>query len=217
MTSNRTIDQLEAALTNSFSIDDYLELRRRFPENDSPLWMVMSSDHSSPSFGLDFAFQLEDELTKFHIPVEMFLGTLDGDSGHIDLLCLTTLEALSRREKLGLENAHAVASGLAIGDALVDFLCGTVLECISYYSLPVPHSFQILLKYRLGLFENTIKEDRVLKHRRVMVALIIAENTGASARQIAKRVRMSPSTITRWMSDQDFMSYVKMFRARPPR
>ena len=217
MTSNRTIDQLEAALTNSFSIDDYLELRRRFPENDSPIWMMMGSDDSSPSFGLDFAFQLKDEFDKFQIPVELYLGTLDGDLDNVDHLCLNILENLSRREKLRHKNAHTVASGLAIGDALVDFLCGTVLECISYYSLPVPHSFQILLKYRLGLFENTIKEDRVLKNRRVMVALIIAEHTGASARQIAKRVRMSPSTITRWMSDQDFMSYVKMFRARPPR
>lgn len=217
MEDRRTLDELETALQHLFSIDDYLELRRRFPKNDSPLWMVMGSDSNSPSFGMDFAFQLQGELAKFGIQIDMFLGTLDGDRGHVDLLCLAVLEALSKREKLVRENAHAIASGLAIGDGLVDFLCGTVLECVSYHNFPLPHSFQILLKYRLGLFESAIKEDRVLKHRRIVVALIMAENTGASAREIAKRIGMSPSTVTRWMADEDFMSYVKMFRAHPPR
>ena len=150
----RSLAELDAALQHLFSIDDYLELRARFPEEDTPLWMVMGSNASSPSFGLDFAFQLQHQLENFGIHIKKFLGALDGDPDKTDLLCLAVLEALSRREKLVLKNAHAVASGLAIGDALVDFLCGAVLECVSYHDLPLPHSFQILLKYRLGLFEK---------------------------------------------------------------
>ena len=217
MANERSLDDLVSALQSSFLIDDYLELRRRFPEADSPLWMIMASDNTTDSFGLDFAYQLEKDFERFQIPIELYLGVLDGDSDNIDLLCLTVLEALSRREKLETKNPHAVAANLAIGDAMVDFLCGAILESISYYGLKLPHSYQILLKYRLGLFHNSIKEDRILKHRRVMVALTLAENPGASARTIAKRTGLSPSTITRWMSNDDFRSYVKMFRAHPPR
>ena len=179
--------------------------------------MVMGSNESSPSFGMDFAFQLEEDFKCFDIPTELFLGVLDGDEKDTDLLCLRLLEALSRREKLVKQNPHAVAAGLAIGDALVDFLIGAVVESVSYHTMDVPDSFQILLKYRLRLFENAIKEERVLQHRRVMVALLMAENPNLSARGLAKQTGLSHSTITRWMSDDDFMSYVKMFRSRPPR
>jgi hypothetical protein len=56
------------------------------------------------------------------------------------------LEAVSRREKLVKENTHAVASGHAIGDALINLLCCSVLECLSYYDEPPPHSFQIQMQ-----------------------------------------------------------------------
>jgi hypothetical protein len=166
----------------SFTIDDYLELRNRFPGEDTAIWMVMGSNEASPSFGMDFAFQLEADFKHFDISPKLFLGVLDGDGNDSDLLCLKLLEALSRREKLVKQNPHAVAANLAIGDALVDFLIGAVTESISYYRAKVPDSFQILIKYRLKLFENVIKEERVLKHRRVMVALLMAENPGLSAR-----------------------------------
>jgi predicted DNA-binding transcriptional regulator AlpA len=215
--TKRSLDDMLKALENSFTIDDYLELRNRFPDEDTAIWMVMGSNESSPSFGMDFTYQLEQEFKQFDLPVELFLGVLDGDKGYLDLLCLRLLEALSRREKLTKQNPHAVATNLAIGDALVDFLIGAVLESVSYYSIKVPDSFQVLLKYRLRLFENAIKEERVLKHRRVMVALMMAENPSLSARGLAKQTGLSPSTISRWMTDDDFMSYVKMFRTHPPR
>jgi hypothetical protein len=213
-----TLEQLRAALENNFSIDDYLELRRRFPKSrDTALWMVMGADDSSPSYGMDFAYQLQADFKKFRIPIETFLGTLDGDRDYIDLLCLSTLEALSRREKLMRDNPHTVGSGLAIGDALVNLLCCAVLECLSYYSLPPPDSFQILLKYRLQMFDSSIKEQRVLDHRRVMIALFVAEHPSDGVREIARSTGLNASTISRWMADKEFMSYVKMFRAYPPR
>lgn len=44
MPENRTRDALILALQRHFEIDDYLELRRRFPTEDMALWMVMASD-----------------------------------------------------------------------------------------------------------------------------------------------------------------------------
>jgi hypothetical protein len=213
----RSLAELENALTRSFSIDDYLELRRRFPQRDTALWMVMANDANSPWFGLDFAFQLEADFKKWGIPVETFLGVLGGESNDIDLQCLSILEALSRREKLERENPHAVAAGLAIGDALVNFLCGSILEALAHYQMPPPDSFQVLMKCRLKLFDNEIKEQRVLHHRRVMVALLMAENPNESARSISRMTGLNASTISRWMADEEFMSYVHIFRANPPR
>jgi hypothetical protein len=215
--SERSLAELVEALTSSFSIGDYLELRRRFPEKDTALWMVMASDKNSPCFGLDFAFQLETDFKKWGIPVETFLGVLDGEPDDIDSHCLYLLEALSRREKLEREHPHAVAAGLAIGDAFVNFLCGAVLESLAYYELPPPNSYQVLLKCRLKLFDNEIKEQRVLKHRRVMVALLIADNPNESARSISRMTGLNASTISRWVADEDFMSYVCVFRAHPRR
>jgi hypothetical protein len=137
------------------------------------------------------------------------------DSDDIDLLCLSILEAVSKRENLVKEKSHAVASGHAIGDALINLLCCAVLECLSYYGEPPPHSFQILIKYKLQMFENSIKQQRVLRDRKVFVALFVAENPAFGVREIARGTGLNASTISRWLADEYFLSYVKMFRAKP--
>ena len=210
MSEVRTLDELTASLELAFSIDAYLELRRRFPEEDTALWMVMGSNGEC-SFGMDFAFQLQPEFRKFGIPVETFLGTLDGDPDEIDRLCLLTLEALSKREKLERHSPHAVATGLAIGDAFVNFLCGAILECLSYYQMSPPHSYQILIKCRLRLFENSIKEQRVNHERQIMIAHLMSQNPGAGVREIARMTGMNASSISRWLANEKFLSYVRMF------
>lgn len=199
----------------AFKIDDYLELRKRFPRSDSPLWMVLASDENSPSFGLDYAYQLESDLERFGIEIENFLGTLDGDDGYADLLCLRILEAVSHRKIVEEKRPHAVASGLAIGDSLIDFLCCSVLEAISYYGMRPPHSFQVLLKVRLGLFDNAILADRRLGHRRTLIALFIAENPAMSLREVSRSTGIHFSTISRWMADPKFIASVKAFQFSP--
>jgi hypothetical protein len=207
-----SLQELCYALERSFSLDDYLQLRRRFPDEDTALWMFLATDGKSEDYGFDYAFQLQAEMEKWGIPIKSYLGVLDGDFELIDKHCLCILEALAKREKL---NSHAVGAGLAIGDALVNFLCVAVLEAIAYYSLPVPDSYQILLKYRLKLFDNEIRDERLMKHRRVIIAKLIAETPGASIRSIARMTGLNPSTISRWMADEDFMRWVRMWRAPP--
>lgn len=215
MVRKRTRKTLLKDLEWSFTIDDYLELKRRFPDSDTALWMVLASDNSSPSWGMDFAFQLEGDYERFGISIHSFLGALDGDPDNIDKFICEILNALSEREKALTENPHAISAGKAIPNALVDFSIGTLVEAFAYYGYPPPDSFQILLKYRLGLFKSTLKEERVLKWRRTMVAKFVAENPSLSNRQIAKTVGVNVSTISRWMGEEDFQRYVRMFQAPP--
>jgi hypothetical protein len=78
MSQSRTIEELTSALERQFAIDDYLELRARFPmEEDTALWMIMGGS-GGISFGMDFAFQLEADFKRFGIPIQYYLGTLDG-------------------------------------------------------------------------------------------------------------------------------------------
>lgn len=215
MARKRTLKTLQKDLERSFVIDDYLELKRRFPDADTALWMVLANDGSSPSWGIDFAFQLEEDYERFGISIHSFLGTLDGDPDVIDKFACGILNALSDREKALTANPHAVSAGNAISNALVDFSIGTLVEAFAYYGYPPPDSFQILLKYRLGLFKSTLKEDRVLKWRRTVIAKFVAENPTLSHRQIAKSVGVNVSTISRWMGEEDFQRYVRMFQAPP--
>jgi hypothetical protein len=210
--SERSLQELYYALERSFSIDDYLQLRRRFPDEDTALWMFLATDGSCEDYGFDYAFQLQAEMEKWGIPIKTYLGVLDGDFELIDKHCLCILEALAKREKL---NSHAVGAGLAVGDALVNFLCAGVLEAIAYYSLPMPDSYQILLKYRLKLFDNEIRDERLMKHRRVIIAKLIAETPGASIRSIARMTGLNASTISRWMADEDFNRWVRIWRDPP--
>lgn len=48
MEGARTVGELSTALERQFTIDDYLELRERFPEADTALWMVMGADRGTP-------------------------------------------------------------------------------------------------------------------------------------------------------------------------
>jgi hypothetical protein len=93
-----TADQLIQRLEHKFSIEGYLQLRRRFPGEDTALWMVLAADSTSIDWGMDFAFQLEADFKKFNISMGYFLGTLGGVNGDVDRLCLATLEALSARK-----------------------------------------------------------------------------------------------------------------------
>ena len=215
LSSNRTSEQLLQAIERSFKIDDYLELRKRFPDQDTACWMVMANDKASPSWGMDFAFQLETDFEKFGISIHGFLGTLDGAPEDIDRFALEILAAISDREKRIRENPHAVSAGHAIGDTLLDFSICTILEALAYYGDSPPDSFQILVKARLNIFDNSIKEKRVLKLRRMFVAKIMAENSEWSFRQLANATGLNVSTISRWAADPDFASYVEMFRQGP--
>ena len=99
LSSNRTREQLLQAIERSFEIDDYLELRKRFPDQDTACWMVMANDKASPCWGMDFAFQLETDFEKFGISIHGFLGTLDGAPEEIDRFALEILAAISDRER----------------------------------------------------------------------------------------------------------------------
>ena len=215
MAEKRTKEDLLRDLQRSFAIDDYLELKGRFPNFDTALWMVLANDDSSPSWGMDFAFQLEGDYERFGISIKSFLGTLDGDPDVIDKFACEILNALSDREKALTANPHAVSAGKAISNALVDFSIGALVEAFAYYGYPPTNSFQILVKYRLGLFKSVLKEERVLDWRRTMIAKFVAENPTLSHRQIAKSVGVNVSTISRWMGEEKFQSYVRMFQAPP--
>lgn len=217
--TERSTEGLVRELLEDFKIDDYLELRKRVPGRDINLFLFHHSFPGDDPFkGLDFLFLLEDEFKKHDISADDYVDMLDGDLEAIDRLCLQTLAAISKRQKSAPDTPHAMANGEVIGDALVGHMLVIMAETLSIYQLPILRSFQILLKVATGAFNSEYKKARALKDKKFLAAYILAENPGLSDRQLAQKLGVNVSTISRWRGD-DFDRRVNLFRngiSRPP-
>jgi DNA-binding transcriptional regulator YhcF (GntR family) len=62
------------------------------------------------------------------------------------------------------------------------------------------------------MFNNAISQQRLAEHRRVLTAKFIADNPNTSCREVARKNGVNVSTVSRWLADAEFQSYVEMFR-----
>ncbi len=212
---NRSCEQIVRALESNFRLSDYLELRERFPEADSPFWFVMSTDTFNMPSSFDYMFLLKPELDKFGINHAAFRGALDGQSPDMDEFCLGILRAIDHRESINKNRTHAVSSGLAISDAFINFLACLLTELLAYYDLSPFHSFQVLLKTHLKLFDNHYRLAKFEKDRKLLVASLFAENPDISLRTVAKWANLNQGTLSRWMNDEDFTHSIRSLRDSP--
>lgn len=203
--SDKSFDNLVEDLLNEFSIDSYLSLRKLYPDRNPPLQMFIGEGDTFLFAGIDIAFQREEEFAQHGITIEHYIGTLDGNENDIDKLCVDCLKALSERERLSKENSHVVGRGEAIGDAFINFIIGVIFESIASYELDLPPSFQVLVKERLGLFDNKIKTALIQRERKMLAAQLISSYPNESQRTIAKIVGVNVSTISNWMKEDDFI------------
>lgn len=205
-----TFEQELQELSLDFSVSRYLEIRRKYPETNPDGFLFFRPYEDT--IGFEYAITLKQELEKFQILQGTFLGMLDGYLDSIDQLCLEMLAAIDTRENIENEIPHAIANGLAIGDALLDFLINITLESISYHKCEIPHSYLLLLRMRTNLLNNKYVSEQTSRQRRKFAARIVAENPDASIRDIAREMGVNHVTLYAWMKDKKFKEIVERTR-----
>lgn len=99
VSSARQADALLNAFLRSESIEDYIKLRARFPEERTGLLRKR--------YGVfDFAVHLESEVKKHGLSIRAIMGVLDGDPEDTDALCLQLLNSIAERKKMEAEGAR---------------------------------------------------------------------------------------------------------------
>lgn len=206
--TERSLEELKRDLEEDFKIDDYLELRERFPDAD-PHFAIFGHGYDH-LLGLDlekFGISSYD----YHLICPQIDCDLDNDAGClskeelvqvVDSICRQTLKAISDRQKIVSKSAHAIANGEAISDALIDAIIASLLEWIALYKIKIPPSFQVLVKVRLRIFNSNYVQERTNQQIKGLVAFLSLENPDISIRALARRVGVEPSTISRWMNGE---------------
>jgi hypothetical protein len=176
------------------TLENYLLLRRTFPGGNVESLHFLSPDpHSS----------VEGELRQYGIEPFIFSDALDGNEHQIDELCLKLMERLverQARERAG--ETHLQTTGQAIPDSLIDYLVITMLEATENHDLRLEPALVILIRERLGGSnlarhkQNLIDKNR--KQAILLAASQLAQGKEISIRQIASKLDLEASTVSRW-------------------
>jgi len=93
----RQLQRLAILWRENPSLENYLAIRREFPELDIQIAM---------SAGIDPLFALEDKCRQHGIDPALVAGAMDGFEPKIDKLCLILMERIVAREKINGVGAH---------------------------------------------------------------------------------------------------------------
>jgi hypothetical protein len=194
--------QLIVRFRNESNIEDYVQIRRQFPEVDIQVGRFG---------GIEALFALEDGFRKQGVDPDLVAAALDGDEPSVDALSMRLLELLSARSALPKTGPrHIEMRRAAISDTTVNFLISTVLEAFDWHDevARLPGSFVVLVRHVLcGTTPDLYKEYRS-NEKRNSAAFLAAQrfrlDEKVSIRKLAERAEIPRSTAARWLADPDF-------------
>ena len=135
--------QLVVAYTRDPSIENYLRVRKTFPDVDIQV----------ASFGgMEAVYKLEPEFRALGIAPGLVAGGMDGVEPSIDALSLRILECIADREKISDGPGHIEKRRAAISDSMVAYLIAIMLESYDWNddeTFRVPASLIVLVRYQL--------------------------------------------------------------------
>jgi hypothetical protein len=188
------------------SIEDYVQIRRRFPEVEIQV---------SQFAGIDSLFALESELKKVGVNPDLVAAALDADEPSIDTLCLHLLELLIARSKLPKTGpGHIAMRRSAISDTTVNYLISTMLESFDRNEdiFRIPASFVVLVRHQLCGLRPDLHQEYLSTEKRHNMAFVVAQQLKPDEKlSINKLVEMTGiprSTAARWLKDQEFRQLV---------
>lgn len=195
---------------SSLTLRSYLDHRRQHPEQSVELNNTAS---------IEWVLQNEEFLKQHQIEPFMVLGAIEGDLYDIGQLSFRLLELLNERDDLLRSGETQVQSrGVAISDALVNYLAATMLDAlVGIDGVYIPNDLIFLTKFLLigdQPSENRALEAYLSRRDAIWLAAQI-RNSGreCSIRLLAKALKVSPSTVSRWFPDGEFEEEVAQARA----
>ena len=202
--------QLVVAYTRDPSIENYLRVRKTFPDVDIQV----------ASFGgMEAVYKLEPEFRALGIDPGLVAGGMDGVEPSIDALSLRILECIADREKISDGPGHIEKRRAAISDSMVAYLIAIMLESYDWNddeTFRVPASLIVLVRHQLcGLEPDLSAEVRRREHQQ-NVALDIGRELKPgeqpSARKVEREHGIPRNTVARWLADVDFKRWVETGR-----
>lgn len=155
------------------------------------------------SRGMQYVFQNIDNLRKHRLVGFGVTGAFDGEPKEVAAFSLKLIDALRQKHEREKHGESQLASrGLAISDSLVCHYAYKMLEGIKLNDKKIPDELMELLALVLGETKNNqVGSDQKERDRRedilIEAAYLMHRNKSYSARNVAKALKISPSTVTR--------------------
>jgi hypothetical protein len=192
------------------SIENYLRVRREFPEVEIQVGRFA---------GMDPVFALEEEFKRQGVDPHLVAAALDSDEPSIDALSLRLLELLVARDKLPKDGpGHIEARRNAISDATVNFLVTTMLEGYDWHddeTFRVPASLVVLVRHLLCGSKPDLYAAYRSKEQRKNTAFLLGQMLKPGEKlSVGKLVKMVPgisrAMAARWLASEDFGSWIQL-------
>ncbi len=206
-----TFKQLIGAYRHKPSIENYLLIRRAFPEVEIQIGRFS---------GIEPLFALEKDFEKQGVNPDLVAAALDADEPPVDALSLCLIERLVARGKLPKDGpGHIEKRRNAIRDATVNFLITTMLEGLDWHeeAFRVPASLIVLIREQLCGSNPDLYEAYLSREKRNNAAFVAAQllqpGEKVSVRRLMQLTGTSRMTAARWLGDPSFRKMLESHRA----
>jgi hypothetical protein len=182
-------------------IENYVRLRRRFPDKEIEV---------ATTGGIDHLFAEEGKLRALNIEPRLVARCLDANVDAHSELSLKLMELLIQRDQLKRGGAtHIARRNLGISDVEVNYLIAGMLDSLSWNDeLEISRDLIVLIKHQLRAFTSKFEEEEETRGKRhsatIVACQLIAAGKKPTFRNIAKAIGVNATTVMRWFPDGDF-------------
>jgi len=191
---------------NKPTIENYLRVRRQFPEIEIQI---------AEFGGMDPLYILEKQFREQGIDPGLLERCLDADEPSIDSLILHLMERIVERERITKgEPGHIEKRRAAISDGMINYLIVTMLESFDWtdQEFRIPASLVVLIRHQLTGTKPDLHTAYLAKERLQNIAIFVAQelqpNEKRSINKLAAMVRIPRSTAARYLKDKEFIEWL---------
>jgi integrase len=183
---------------NEPNIENYLQIRQKFPEIEIQL----------ARFGeIEFLLAMKSELERQGVNPELVAVALDCDEPAVDALCLHLLELCAAKDSLPRHGpGHIQKRRDAISDVTINYLLVTMLEQFECHEqFRIPASLVELARHQLCGNNPDLHTAYLLEEKRTKMAIVMTQKLKAGEKlSINKMVQMTGlkrATAARWLKE----------------
>jgi hypothetical protein len=189
------------------SIENYVALRRFAPGCDTEIYRLA---------GVDPLLALGEDWREAQLDRWLVCNALVGDDREMDELCLQLMERLIERKRLEAKGeTHLQSRGKGISDALVNHLIVAMMEVLGAEGLEARPSLVLLVREQFGGANTEIYKShtkRLGRDRAIFLGMQMRRGgEQPTIREIARKMGVQPSTVSRWFPNNDFPKQVENF------